>query len=103
MARPPSAANNITTKGQPRAGGVKHQMKPLCQPSAGVGHSGHVDAVRIFFTIIKGAPSARQADRPRPRLARMRGTCTGSVNELGSDATGPRKVWRALAAGGGAA
>jgi hypothetical protein len=30
----------------------------------------------------KGAPPARQADRPRPRLARMRGTFTESVNEL---------------------
>jgi hypothetical protein len=41
----------------------------------------HADAVRIFFTIIKGAPSARHAARARPRLARMRGTCTENVNE----------------------
>ena len=26
--------------------------------------------MRTFFTIIKGAPSARQAERPRPRLAK---------------------------------
>jgi hypothetical protein len=33
--------------------------------------------------LVKGAPAARQANRPKPRLARMRGTCTESVNELG--------------------
>jgi hypothetical protein len=32
---------------------------------------------------VKGAPSARQADQPRSRLARMRGTGPESVNELG--------------------
>src|ERR687887_591492 len=36
MARPPPAANDLTT-GHARAGGVKHQVKPTCQPSAGVG------------------------------------------------------------------
>ena len=46
-----------------------------------------------FLHGFKGAPSARQADRPRLRLARMRGTCTESVNELGSDATGSEGCW----------
>jgi hypothetical protein len=35
MSRPPSA--NSTT-GMPRWGAVKHQVKPMCQPSVGVGH-----------------------------------------------------------------
>ena len=37
MARPPSAANKVTTR-HARAGGVKHQMKLRCQRSAGVWH-----------------------------------------------------------------
>jgi hypothetical protein len=36
MARPPSAANNVTTRGQAQASGVKHQMKPQWAGSTGV-------------------------------------------------------------------
>ena len=53
-----------------------------------------------LLTTFKGAPSARQADWPRPRLARTRGTCTESVNKLGSEATGRQRVLGILAAGG---
>ena len=44
MARPPSAANRITT-GHAQAGGVKHQVKPPCQPSAGVGQDQYSNSV----------------------------------------------------------
>ena len=40
-----------------------------------------------FLYGFKGAPPARQADRGRPDSRKIRGTCTESVNELGSDAT----------------
>src|SRR2546423_690067 len=60
MARPPSAANNITT-GHARAGGVKHQVKPLCQPSVGVGHPSPTPACENF---LYGFKAARRAARP---------------------------------------
>jgi hypothetical protein len=63
-------------------GGARQCLTPL-DPSARARQS-----CDNFLYGFKGAPSARQADRPRPRLARMRGTGTESVNELGSDATG---------------
>src|SRR5580658_4358874 len=36
MAQPRPTARNVTT-GHARAGGIKHHMKPLCQPSVRVG------------------------------------------------------------------
>ena len=40
-----------------------------------------IDHGRAGAGMTKGAPPARQPNRPRPGLARMRGTCTESVNE----------------------
>jgi hypothetical protein len=59
--------------------------------------------VRIIFTIIKGAPSARHAGRPWPCSRRMRRPRTESVNERGSAAPQRPGVLGTLAAGGGAA
>jgi hypothetical protein len=60
-----------------------------------------VIAVRIFFTVIKGAPSARQADRHRPRLAKdardvyggreRAGQCSAVTARGGGDS---RRRWR---------
>src|SRR5712691_12298441 len=63
MAWPPPAANNVTT-GHARAGGVKHQVKPMCQPSVGVGQHGHALAVTTFSTasrarLRRAGPSGR--------------------------------------------
>jgi hypothetical protein len=43
MARPPFTANCVTAR-DARTGGVKHQVKPICQPSVGVGHERLIDA-----------------------------------------------------------
>ncbi len=58
---------------------TKKQSPIVTSASPGLG------AVRTFFTIIKGAPSARQADRPGPIQRRMRPS-TESVNERDSAA-----------------
>jgi len=82
MARPPSAANNITT-GHARAGGVKHQVKPLCQRSVGVGHDGHLGVVRTFSTSSRACP-ARCAAWP-PHMQRRRATRAASrARRIGS-------------------
>ena len=51
-------------------GSVAHQVKPRCRISSGAGHVPVSWAVTTFFTGFKGAPSARQPDRPRPRLTK---------------------------------
>jgi hypothetical protein len=58
-------------------GSVKNQAKPKCQASSGTAHGVIRRPVRIFFTVIKGAPAARQPsglrpDRPRG-IAKPRG------------------------------
>ena len=53
--------------GHAQAGGVKHQVKLLCQRSGGVGQGCIRCPVRIFFTVFKGAPAARQPSGPLGR------------------------------------
>ena len=53
------------------------------QRLVGVGHAYHTDAVRIFFTTIKSAPSARQADQPQPQPRRCVAPARRSVERAG--------------------
>jgi hypothetical protein len=46
-----------------------------------------------FLYVFKGAPSARQTNRPGPISPRMRGTSTESVNERGSAAGTGQGCW----------
>src|SRR5215510_6812972 len=78
MARPPSAANKVTTRGQARAAGVKHQVKPLCQPSVGVGQLVSLEPVRTFFTASRRLRCAAPLARPPPGSALERPPGTGA-------------------------
>ena len=72
MARPPSAANSVTT-GHARAGGVMHQMKPMCQRSVGVGQPGCHQIGENFPYVFKGARSAPSGGWPPRRDGAARG------------------------------
>jgi len=60
MARPPSAANEHHD-GHARADGVKHQMKPMCQRSAGVGQPVPRPPCENFLYGFKAARRAARA------------------------------------------
>ena len=53
------ASRELGHDGHAQAGGVKHQMKLRCQPSAGVGQSTRVSICYNFPYSFKGAPPAR--------------------------------------------
>jgi hypothetical protein len=90
MTRPPSAAFNVTTR-DARAGGVKHQVKPLCQRSPGVGQRSAPRAVTTFFTGFKGAPLARRAARPSLAQTPVRRHRRGGIARAWRRPTGSRE------------
>ena len=78
-ANEPGKRERLTAAG---AGAIINSLADLAL-SAPRTHS-QSGAVTTSLYGFKGAPSARQADRPRPDSRRMRRTCTESVNEPGS-------------------
>jgi len=68
IARPSSARDQRHDGGMPRAGGVKHQMKPMCQRSVGVGQGAALEAVTTFSTVSRARPPGAPAVRPAAGL-----------------------------------
>jgi hypothetical protein len=77
------AAINLTA-GHARAGGVKHQMKPPCQPSVGVGHPPLVTSCEKFLYGFKAARRAARAaaSAPRPSLSLARRSGRANAGRL---------------------
>src|SRR5215469_8617830 len=93
MARPPPAAINLTTR-HARTGGVKHQMKPMCQRSVGVRHGRCPDAVMTFFTYFKGRAKARRAGLCPAQVTRRDAEVTQGSGDLAGG-----ESWRKPAGG----
>jgi hypothetical protein len=99
MARPPPTVINLTA-GHAQMGGVKHQMKPTCQPSAGVEHNGCCPHCDNFFTSSRARPAGAPGGQPWPGSEPgARAHRRGARERAGGPPPGGRKGHSSLAGG----